>query len=335
MSRVEMSALLAAAFAITVVGTLAFRQLAIRLGITAAPNFRTLHEGLKPRAGGIVFALVFVCACEAVWMWGGLSSRMALALIGGGAVATVFGFADDVLNIGVRWKLFAQMALTAWTLLVFGGSPVDLPISPAWLDAGLAWFALVWLINLYNFMDGIDGMAASGAVFLSVGAALALWLTGHADLVLVLGLLAVSAGGFLLFNWQPSRLFMGDAGSVFLGYVFGVLIVGTVGQSQISMWSWMVLFGYFAVDTTTTTILRVFLTDRWYGEHRSHAYQNLARLHNHRVVVSGVTAYHVVWLLPLVVWSVLTPSLAPVAAACAWLPVILWTWRFGPRLSSA
>lgn len=335
MTRLAASTLLAAACVATVIGTLIFRKLAIRWGITAAPSFRTLHEGIKPRAGGIVFAVVFLCACLTLWTWGHLPARMAMALLGGGAVATLLGFADDVFNMGVRWKLLAQMTLSAWTLWVFGGSPVDLPLTPAWLDASVAWLALVWLLNLYNFMDGIDGMAASGAVFLSVGAAVALWLTGHVDLLLVLGLLAVTAGGFLVFNWPPSRLFMGDAGSVFLGYVFGVLIVSTVGQSQISMWSWMVLFGYFAVDTTTTTTLRMFLTDRWYGEHRSHAYQNLARLHNHRVVVSGVTAYHVVWLLPMVVWSVMSPSLAPVAAACAWVPVILWTWRYGPRLSSA
>jgi len=335
MSQAGVFGLLAGTFGVTVAGTWGFRRLAIRWGITAAPNFRTLHEGVKPRAGGIVFALVFVCACAGLWISSAMSTQMALALVVGGTAATLFGFADDVLNIGARWKLLAQVALAGWTLFVFGGSPVDFPGMPASLDTALAWFGLVWLINLYNFMDSIDGMAASGAMFISVGAVIVLSLSGHTDLRVVLGLLAVSATGFLIFNWPPSRLFMGDAGSVFLGYVFGVFIVATVGQSQASAWSWMVLFGYFAVDTTTSTTLRVFLADRWYGEHRSHAYQNLARLHNHRVVVLEATAYHAVWLLPLAAWSAANPAHGWIAMTLAWIPSLLWTWRFGPRLSSA
>lgn len=329
-----MTALLVGAGVATVVGTVVFRQLAIHWGITASPNFRTLHEGVKPRAGGIVFALVFLAGCTLLWWWGGVSSRMALGLIVGGTAATSFGFADDVFNIGVRWKLLAQAVLSAWTLFVFGGSPVDFPFTPGWIDTSLAWFGLVWLVNLYNFMDGIDGMAASGSVFLSCGAIVLLALSGSAGLGFVFALLAVCTGAFLIFNWEPSRLFMGDAGSVFLGYLFGVLIVATVGLHQLSIFSWVVLFGYFAVDTTTTTLLRVLMTSRWYGEHRSHAYQNLARLRSHRAVVTGVCAYHFLWLLPLAIWTVLSPAMAPAAVALAWIPSMLWTIRFGPRLSS-
>ena len=84
---------------------------------------------------------------------------------------------------------------------------------------------------------------------------------------------------------------------------------------DVSLWPWLIIFGYFAGDTTTTTILRMFVANKWYGEHRSHAYQNLARIWgSHLRVVRGVALYQLVWLLPLAVWSVLTPSIAPVAA---------------------
>jgi len=179
-------------------------------------------------------------------------------------------------------------------------------------------------------------MAASGAVLISVTSILAL-LLAHADatLMLVFGLLAMCNLAFLLFNRPPASIFMGDSGSLFLGYCFGVLISQTVSLGQVSLWTWLVVFGYFAGDTTTTTLLRIWSVKRWYSAHRSHAYQNLARIwESHAKVVSGVTLYHLLWLLPLAIWSTLEPSTSPLAAALAFAPVIVWTLRYGPRLSS-
>jgi Fuc2NAc and GlcNAc transferase len=142
--------------------------------------------------------------------------------------------------------------------------------------------------------------------------------------------------GFLLFNWPPASVFMGDSGSLFLGYCCGVLIAKTVSDGQISLWTWLIIFGYFGGDTTTTTLLRISFIRRWYGAHRSHAYQNLARIwKSHLKVVWGVTLYHLLWLLPLAVWSCVMPSTAPLATSLAFAPVVFWTIRYGPRLSSS
>jgi Fuc2NAc and GlcNAc transferase len=155
-------------------------------------------------------------------------------------------------------------------------------------------------------------------------------------MVLILALLAACSLAFLVFNWPPASIFMGDSGSLFLGYSFGVLIAITVTSGIISVWTWLVVFGYFAGDTTTTTLVRILTIRRWYGDHRSHAYQNLARIWgSHLKVVRGVTLYHILWLLPLAIWSALVPPTAPLAAVLAFAPAVYWALRYGPRLSSS
>ena len=329
---------LAAACLTTVAVTRAYRAFAIRRGIVASPNFRSLHERPVPRGGGIVFSLVCIAAVIGLSLTGTVDSRLLRALVVGGVVAAVFGFVDDAMHVGAAAKLFVQMTLAGWVLVCFDGTPlVDLPLTPGWLDVGLSWMGLVWVMNLYNFIDGIDGLAAMGAVSISAISILVL-LLGGADrsIVLILAAVALCSAGFLVFNWPPASIFMGDSGSQFLGFCFGTLIATTLINGDLSLWSWLIVFGYFAGDTTTTTLVRMFVADKWYGEHRSHAYQNLARIwDSHLKVVRGVALYQLLWLLPLAIWSVLAPSAAPVAALLALAPVMVWTLRYGPLLSSS
>jgi Fuc2NAc and GlcNAc transferase len=335
-------ALLVGAFMATVAGTWVYRSFATHRGIIANPNFRSLHQRPIPRGGGMVFAVVCICAVAGLGLAGAVCSDLAIALLGGGAVATIVGFIDDVRQLRPIRKLLAQAILAAWVLLAFGAQPLfHLPQSPGFLELGLSWLALVWLMNVYNFIDGIDGMAATGAIFVSIAAILVLVVAGTGaltapDLSLIFGLIAMCSLGFLIFNWPPASIFMGDSGSLFLGFAFAALITKSVLESQISPWTWLIIFGYLAGDTTTTTIVRIFVTSKWYAEHRSHAYQNLARIWgSHLAVVLGVSAFHILWLLPLAIWSALMPATAPLAALLALGPVVFWTLRHGPIRSSS
>lgn len=330
--------LLVAALLATIVGTRAFQSLAINRGIVANPNFRSLHQRPMPRGGGIVFSFVFLFSVVGLWLFTAIDRNLMWPIVFGGTVATVFGFVDDVVEIGTRTKLVIQSGLAVVVLISIDGQPLlNLPGIPHFVDLLLSWFALVWLMNLYNFMDGIDGMAASGATFLCLAAIASLILKGgDRGLLLVFSLLAACSFGFLIFNWPPASIFMGDSGSLFLGYCFGALIAKTVTAGQISLWTWLIVFAYFAGDTSTTTVLRMFMLKRWYGAHRSNAYQNLARIcGSHRKVVLGVNLYHILWIFPLAIWSVLMPLTAPLASLLAIAPVVLWTFRYGPRLSSS
>lgn len=326
------------AFAAVLTGTRAFARLAIARGIVANPNFRSLHERPMPRAGGIVFSTTFLLTATALGLVLGADRLLMATLIAGGAAASVFGLLDDLVQLRSSTQFAAQAVLAALALASGGGQAVvDVPWTPRWVDLMFNWAGFVWLLNAYNFMDGVDGMAAAGSVFFSLTVMLLLRFSGSDPAVT--GLLAVFAAsvlGFTFLNWPPASIFMGSAGSYFLGYSYCALMAYTVSHGYLSFWAWVVVLGYFVGDTTTTTVVRMFVADRWYGAHRSHAYQNLARVwRSHTRVVVGVTLYHVLWLLPLVLWMTVAPDATPIAVALALVPVVLWTLRWGPRFSSS
>ena len=326
------------AFTVALVGTRAFARLAIASGIVANPNFRSLHERPMPRAGGIVFSVTFLVTASVLGWMLGADRLLMLTLLAGGAGASLFGFLDDLVQLRSVTQLAGQAVLAAAALAAGGGQAViDVGWTPLWLDLFLNWAGFVWLLNAYNFMDGVDGMAAAGAVFFSSTLMLLLRLSGSdSALIALLAVFAVSVLAFTFLNWPPASIFMGSAGSYFLGYSQCALMAYTVSHGYLTFWAWLVLLGYFTGDTTTTTIVRMFVADRWYGEHRSHAYQNLARVwRSHKRVVVGVTLYHVLWLLPLVIGMTYAPRTTPIAVVLALAPVVLWTLRYGPRFSSS
>ena len=315
-----------------------YKKIAVHYNILANPGYRTLHESPTPRGGGLIFSLVFVFC---ILIFGGvyeLSNQIFYIFGVGGFIATLFGFIDDIKNIRVKTKLIIQLFLSAWTIY--------------WLDLGelflLGWMPIfmiipfilifmVWIMNAYNFMDGVDVMAASGAIFISLTLAIVLFLTnGSVEVIYIFILLAIVVSGFILFNWPPATIFMGDAGSVFLGYIFGSLLLFTVLNNDISVWIWLTVFGYFFADTTVTQIMRVILGRKWYLAHRSHAYQNLARMTNsHLKVTGGVTLYNLVWIFPLTLWSALQPGMGFIAAILAIAPALVVAYKYGPVLSSS
>jgi Fuc2NAc and GlcNAc transferase len=182
---------------------------------------------------------------------------------------------------------------------------------------------LVWLLNLYNFMDGIDGLAASEAVCVALGLAGAAILAGYRGEALWFALLlAGSSLGFLYWNWSPARIFMGDVGSGFLGFALGALSLDTMRGAGLPVHVPLILFAVFVTDATVTLVRRVLQGARWHEAHRSHAYQRLARRYgSHRPVVVGVLLVNLGWLLPLSFSVVRWPGFADVFLVVAYVPI--------------
>jgi len=320
---------------LSIVGTIFYRSFAIKHSILSNLNFRTLHQKPTPRGGGVIFSMIFALS---VILFSSLNiiEKHLINVFGYGSIlALLLGYIDDLIGISSLKKLLLQFFLVFWILYFFSltiFTQNEVFSLAFWLVVPIT---LVWLINAYNFIDGVDGMAILGAILISSTIILTLIFTsGFSDLMLLLLALLASCLGFLFFNWPKASIFMGDSGSIFLGFCFSSLIVFSVTTNQVSIFTWLVVFGYYLGDTSTTTILRIFLVKKWYGSHRSHAYQNLARIKdNHFLVTSGVLIYHLFWLLPLAILTVFKQNMVLIIVICAYLPSILWTIRFGPLLS--
>jgi len=316
-------------FGLSLLGTIWWRGVALRHRIVAVPNERTLHAGAIPRGGGIIIASVWLVVLTYYFLDGSIALADYLALFVGGAAMAALGLVDDIINVRALAKLAAEIVVVAWGLywirglpaLALSGEPVDL----GWIGTSLGVLALLWGISLYNFMDGIDGMAGAGAIFISATMGVFLGLSGQSMFSALFWLLACACAGFVWFNWPPARLFMGDAGSGFLGYIFGIAMFLTVREEPHLLWVWLITMGYFITDTTTTLLLRMLLVRRFYDTHRHHAYQSLARrTGNHRRVTIGVLLVKFLWLLPLAIAAYRAPDLGPWLFAIAVAPLIVF-----------
>ena len=144
-------------------------------------------------------------------------------------------------------------------------------------DAVLAILAIIWSTNLYNFMDGVDGLAGAQAVLVGTTTAILSTVIGHDDLAIASGMLAASVGGFLVWNWPPAKIFMGDCGSGLLGFFIAVLAIASESRGAVPLLVWVLLMSLFWIDATATLAKRFVSRETWYKAHCSHAYQQLVR----------------------------------------------------------
>ena len=325
----EMALISIAAFMLAAVLTGMVRRFALSRGLLDIPNPRSSHSQVTPRGGGLaIVATTSVTAIALAWL-DRIPSNLLFALLVGGAAVAAIGLMDDHRPMRARTRLAVHGGAAVWAvawigaplILSFGGRIVEL----SWFGAALAVLGIVWAINLFNFMDGIDGIAACEVIFMTCGAAVLIIIGGDSSRVMALGLvLGASCLGFLLWNWPPAKIFMGDVGSGYLGYVIGVLGLAAAHENPFALWPWLILGGVFFVDATVTLARRTARGDRVYEAHRSHAYQWLARgWGSHKVVTLAVTAVNLLWLLPCACIAVLNPSLAAWTAVVALTPLVI------------
>ncbi len=239
-------------------------------------------------------------------------SQSSVALIWAAALGiALVGFIDDHISLKPRTRLIVQSIAAAFVVSAVNGLPeltfFGWQLDLAWCGYLLAWLGVIWFINLYNFMDGIDGLAASEAVVVCLFMALLHYLVGgtwsSASLILLLG---ISAAGFLCWNFPPARIFMGDGGSGFLGLMLASMMLLDAASAPQFLWAWLVMLGVFVVDATWTLLNRYRLKCRLSEAHRTHAFQYAARRwQSHRNVTLAVLLINSLWLAPLAVMIVL------------------------------
>lgn len=309
-----------AATTLTALLTGIVRQYALSSSILDQPNERSSHTIPTARGGGLAIAAVAFAGIAAGAALGIVSARAMAALIGGGLLIAIVGWVDDRRGLGTVTRFAAHVAAAIWAVACLG-APTSFAIGSWVLSPGirflLAVVGIVWSVNLYNFMDGIDGLAGAECVTGMAAIALLSTMLGATEIVFLATLLASVALGFTVWNWSPAKIFMGDVGSGLLGFLVACLALRSERTGGLAIVAWLMVFGVFVFDATTTLIRRVLRGERWYAAHRSHAYQRLTQAGwSHASVTLGVIGVNVL-LVVLAAFTVSSPGRTPLLAAGA------------------
>lgn len=310
------------------------RRYALAKSLLDVPNERSSHSIPTPRGGGISIVVTFLTGSAFLWIMSLLNDVTFIALTGAGMGIAIIGFIDDHGHIAARWRLLAHFCVAGWLIYWLDGLPA-LTLFGAVYDFGLAGdlfsvIALVWFLNLYNFMDGIDGIAGIEALSSTLLAGVMMLVAVDNQAIASLSFLMFSAvAGFLVWNFPPAKIFMGDAGSGFLGLMLGALVLLDSHIAPQMLWVWLIMLGVFIVDATFTLIRRLLRGDKVYEAHRSHAYQYASRKYgSHSLVTLAVLVINSLWLAP---WSIAVAFSAVdgvVGAVCAYVPLLWLSWYF-------
>ena len=296
-----------------------------RKALLDRPNERSSHSIPTPRGGGLAVTAVVLAVWAVGAGWQGPPAAWWMILIA--ALLTLFSWRDDVGGLPVRLRLGAHFAAAiAGIALLPEGALIAQGWLPWWADRLVALLALVWFINLYNFMDGIDGITGTEAAAIGIGI-VALSLTNGQGAETEAAAIAGAALGFLVFNWHPAKIFLGDVGSVPLGFLIGMLLLTEAAHGQ---WAAaLILPAYYLADATITLARRAQAGEKVWQAHRTHFYQRALRNGAPHSAVVRRIAFANLLLIGLALLSIDHQIVALAGAALVVAGLLTWLVRMG------
>ena len=293
----------------------------LRQRVLDVPNERSSHQSPMPRGGGLaIFGAFILINLVAVPSLAFLQPF--LPLIAGATLLIVISWIDDLYKLGPLPRLAAQIVAVIIGVMALQGRVFQghLPVAIDAVLAGLLW---LWFINLFNFMDGIDGLAAGEAIFIGIGIFI---LTGWPQPVV----LSAAVLGFLFWNWGPAKIFLGDVGSVPLGFLLGAFLLQL---AELGFWAAaLILPAYFLTDATATLMKRLYRGELVWKAHRQHFYQLAVQNGRSHRLVAGVVMAANLLLVGAAILSIRYPLYGLFAAALI-VGLLLWWMVQKPRLS--
>lgn len=314
-------------FILTLLFTGYMRHYALKKNIIDNPNERSSHSVPTPRGGGVAVVCSYLLALAVLIYSQQLTVHIGLTLMVAGFIIALLGFLDDHGHINSMLRLAIHFLVAIGAVISLGGfAEVTIfnGVQLGFIANIVAVLFLVWLLNLYNFMDGINGIASVEAITTTASMAMLYYLLNTSLNSDLLWLLAACVFGFLLWNFPKAKIFMGDACSGFLGLTLGILALIALKENLALFCAWIVCLGVFVVDATYTLIKRVVNGYKMYDAHRSHSYQILSRKCNsHTPVTLVVVAINLLWLFPIAYLIVIQQWTYPeVGVLIAYLPLI-------------
>lgn len=268
------------------------------------PGSRSLHETPTPRGGGISIVVLVLIALISLWIGEYISNREVIAFMTSGILVFVTGLLDDIKTLPTLAKGISYFAAAVLGVFMLNSA---VPTESSLGVINILFFSIViaWLINLYNFMDGSDGLAGLQTILVSLSICITAYLSGVSFLFYLMIIIAASTLGFLYYNYPPAKIFMGDAGSCFIGLIFGLNAFYCYVNNFIPIEIWLILLSVFVCDASLTLLMRFFVGKKWYEAHREHAYQKVVLMMNsHKDLLLVLMAIYVLLILPILVLTV-------------------------------
>jgi UDP-N-acetylmuramyl pentapeptide phosphotransferase/UDP-N-acetylglucosamine-1-phosphate transferase len=273
-------------YVITLALTASIRRVLIKRALLDHPNERSSHKKPVPRGGGLAVVIVLVAGMLLAAHPHKILAMHA-GLIFGAVILAIVSWLDDRKGLSPAARLAVHIFAACIGSFAFAPhAMIFAGLLPFWLDRAMMIIGWAWFVNLYNFMDGIDGITSVETVSIAAGACLIMTATGIIDpFADTLTLLLIGSSlGFLVFNWHPAKIFLGDVGSVPLGYLCGfvLLVLAVHGQFVPAL----IIPLYYLADSGITLAKRILRREKFWQPHRQHFYQRAAqRLGRHDKVV--------------------------------------------------
>ncbi len=285
---------------ISVIFTYLIKNYAIKKSIVDIPNSRSSHTIPTPRGGGLAIILTFYLGVSYFYYLDEISLKLFLLLLSSLPIV-IISLIDDLITLSSKIRMLIQVLCSIFAVYILGGvNSIDFilfEVNGWWVNIFVV-LAIVWITNLYNFLDGIDGYSSSQAIVAGLG--IFLILNNSVGLII-----AVCSLGFLFFNWPKASIFMGDVGSASLGYIFAVLCFYDTSNGNIYVW--LILLSLFWFDATLTLIRRFRNAEELTVAHKKHAYQRLVQAgFSHKQVTICLIGINVMFIILLKLMPIYT-----------------------------
>jgi len=319
---------------LSLIVTSVYIKLAKYYRLTSKPHSGGVRQDIVPTAAGIAFGLLYCLIIITIDQIYVIPTAYKYSILFGGGLIAITGFLDDLYELSGVLRLCIQFAFILLISYFFDIHNLISNYERLFIIVyGLpALFFLVWLINTFNFIDGADGLVSCNSVIFALFGGLYLYLSQEHHLATCLWSLCAINLGFLYFNWSPAKVFMGDSGSLFLGSIFVIFMLGSTINNQIPIYTWLILFSTFYVETTVVLFVRVWRKRNVFKEHHSlHAYQRQVITsgdHGRPAKISIIINFF--WTVPLSYLCFLFPIYGLQITAVALVPLSFIFYFYGP-----
>ena len=306
--------------------------LAKKLKLFSTPHQGGVRQDIIPTSGGISFGSIYIVMILMLNIFHEIPQAYLLSIIIGSSLMLITGFIDDIYSLSSIIRLTIQLIFVILVLFLFDTQNSFHKNIDYILAFPTIIFGSIWIINTFNFIDGADGLVSTNSAIFSFVGGIYLLLTN--DLILASSLFILSAVniGFLFFNWSPAKIFMGDSGSLLLGSLFVIFIIGSYSQGSNMYWVWLTLLSIFYVETTVTLFVRIWRKENVFSVHHSlHAYQQTiinSGKHSRPALISILI--NLIWTVPMSFLSFAYPEYGALIVLVTCLPLSLVFYFYGP-----